>query len=71
MTAKENLNYAEEVLKITENSYRNQLVTIIDLLDTQTMYDKIKFDYAKANHDCQVAVLELEYQSGMLMEGVR
>jgi len=69
MTAKENLNYAKEVLKITENSYRNQLVSIIDLLDTQTMYDKIKFDYAKANHDCQVAVLELKYQSGMLMEG--
>ncbi len=69
MTAQENLNYAKEVLKITENSYRNQLISIIDLLDTQTMYDKIKFDYAKANHDCQVAVLELKYQSGMLMEG--
>ncbi len=70
-TAQENMNYAKEVLKITENSYKNQLASMIDLIDTQTMYDKIKFDFLHANYNCQLAVLELKYQSGMLMEGIR
>ncbi len=70
-TAEQNVKYAEEVLKITENSYQNQLVSMIDLIDTQTMYDKVKFDLLHANYNCQLAVLELKYQSGMLLEGIR
>ena len=65
-TAKQNLKWAEEVLKITEKRYKNQMATMIDLLDTQTMYDKIRFDLAKATYDAQVALLELKFQAGYL-----
>lgn len=67
-TAEENLKYAQEILKITEVRYRNQLASMIDLLDTQTLYDKIKFDRAQAIYQCQTAVLELKYQSGILID---
>ncbi|WP_457626301.1 TolC family protein [Persephonella sp.] len=66
--AEENLKYAEEVLKITEKRYKNQMASMIDLLDTQTMYDQIKFEKAKATYDAKVSLLELEYQSGKLKE---
>ncbi|WP_456402118.1 TolC family protein [Persephonella sp.] len=65
-TAKQNLKWAEEVLKITEKRYKNQMASMIDLLDTQTMYDKISFDLAKAVYDAQLSLLELKYQSGFL-----
>jgi Outer membrane protein len=67
-TAEENLKYAQEILKITEVRYKNQLASMIDLLDTQTMYDKIKFDKAQAEYNCQLSVLELKYQTGKLIE---
>lgn len=67
-TAIDNLKYAEEILKITEVRYKNQLASMIDLLDTQTMYDKIKFDKAQSEYNCQLSVLELNYQSGKLVE---
>ncbi|WP_457640021.1 TolC family protein [Persephonella sp.] len=67
-TAEENLKYAEEVLKITEKRYKNQMASMIDLLDTQTMYDQIKFEKAKATYDAQVSLLELKYQAGKLKE---
>lgn len=66
-TAQENLKYAEEILKITEVRYKNQLASMIDLLDTQTLYDKIKFEKAQATYQCQLSVLELKYNSGMLL----
>jgi len=65
-TAKQNLKWAEEVLKITEKRYKNQMASMIDLLDTQTMYDKISFDLAKAVYEAQIALLELQFQSGAL-----
>ncbi|WP_029522561.1 TolC family protein [Persephonella sp. KM09-Lau-8] len=65
-TAEDNVKYAEEVLKITEKRYKNQLASMIDLLDTQTMYDKIKFEKAKATYDAKVSLLELKYQAGQL-----
>jgi len=67
-TAEENLKYAQEILKITEVRYKNQLASMIDLLDTQTMYDKIKFDKVQAEYNCQLSVLELKYQTGKLIE---
>ncbi|MBK3331907.1 TolC family protein [Persephonella atlantica] len=67
-TAKENLKYAEEVLRITEKRYRNQMASMIDLLDTQTMYDQIAFEKAKATYDAEISLLELKYQSGQLKE---
>lgn len=66
-TAEENLRYAQEILKITETRYKNQLASMIDLLDTQTLYDKIKFDRAQATYQCQLSVLELKYNSGLLI----
>lgn len=66
-TAGHNLTYAQEILKITETRYKNQLASMIDLLDTQTLYDKIKFEKAQATYQCQNAVLELKYQSGLLI----
>ncbi|SNZ03876.1 Outer membrane protein TolC [Persephonella hydrogeniphila] len=66
--AEENLKYAEEVLKITEKRYKNQMASMIDLLDTQTMYDQIKFEKAKATYDANISLLELKYQSGKLKE---
>jgi outer membrane protein TolC len=65
-TAKKNVRWAREVLKITEIRYKNQLATMIDLLDTQTLYDKTKFDLAKAIYDAKMALLELKYQAGVL-----
>jgi len=70
-TAEENLKYAEEVLRTTEIRYKNQLASMIDLLDTQTMYDKIKFDKAQATYNCQLSILELKYQSGKLLEEIK
>lgn len=67
-TAIDNLKYAEEILKVTETRYKNQLASMIDLLDTQTMYDKIKFEKSQAEYNCQLSVLELKYQSGLLIE---
>lgn len=64
----DNVRYAEEILKVTETRYKNQLASMIDLLDTQTMYDKIKFDKAQAEYNCQLSVLELKYQSGLLIQ---
>ncbi|WP_028950172.1 TolC family protein [Sulfurihydrogenibium subterraneum] len=64
----ENVKYAEEILKVTETRYKNQLASMIDLLDTQTMFDKIKFDKAQAEYNCQLSVLELKYQSGLLIQ---
>lgn len=66
-TAEENLKYAEEILRITEIRYKNQLASMIDLLDTQTLYDKIKFEKAQATYQCQLSILELKYNSGMLI----
>lgn len=66
-TAKENLKYAEEILKITEVRYKNQLASMIDLLDTQTLYDKIRFEKAQATYQCQISVLDLKYNSGILL----
>ena len=68
--AEENLKYAEEVLKITEKRYKNQMASMIDLLDTQTMYDQIRFEKAKATYDAQVSLLDLKYQSGKLKENI-
>ncbi len=68
--AEENLKYAEEVLKITEKRYKNQMASMIDLLDTQTMYDQIKFEKAKATYDAQISLLDLKYQSGNLKENI-
>jgi outer membrane protein TolC len=65
-TAEQNVVWAEEVLKITETRYKNQMATMIDLLDTQTMYDKIKFEKAKATYDANIALLELMFQAGAL-----
>ncbi|NPA58688.1 MAG: TolC family protein [Aquificae bacterium] len=67
-TAEENLKYAAEVLKITEKRYKNQMASMIDLLDTQTMYDQIKFEKAKATYDAEMSLLELKYQAGQLKE---
>ncbi|MGB9766020.1 MAG: TolC family protein [Sulfurihydrogenibium sp.] len=67
-TAENNLKYAQEILKVTETRYKNQLASMIDLLDTQTMYDKIKFEKSQAEYNCQLSVLELKYQSGLLIE---
>ncbi len=68
--AEENLRYAEEVLKITEKRYKNQMASMIDLLDTQTMYDQIKFEKTKATYDAQISLLDLKYQSGKLKENI-
>ncbi|MCX7760032.1 MAG: TolC family protein [Hydrogenothermaceae bacterium] len=70
-TAEENLKYATEVLKITETRYKNQLASMIDLLDTQTLYDKIKFERSQANYNCKLSTLELMYQSGMLINQIK
>ncbi len=67
-TAEDNLKYAQEVLKITEKRYKNQMASMIDLLDTQTMYDEINFEKAKATYDAQISLLELKFQSGQLKE---
>ncbi len=67
-TQKENLKYAEEILKITEKSYKNQMASMLDLIDTQTMRDKIKFDLNKAAFECEIQKLELEYNSGLLIK---
>ncbi len=68
--AEENLKYAEEVLKITEKRYKNQMASMIDLLDTQTMYDQIRFEKAKATYDAQISLLDLKYQSGKIKENI-
>ncbi len=65
-TAEQNVDWAEEILKITETRYKNQMATMIDLLDTQTMYDKIKFQKAKATYDANIALLDLLFQAGAL-----
>ncbi len=65
-TAEQNVSWAEEILKITEKRYKNQMASMIDLLDTQTMYDKVKFEKAKATYDANIALLELKYQAGAL-----
>ena len=65
-TAKKNSQWAKEVLEITERRYKNQMATMIDLLDTQTLYDKTLFDLAKAVYDAKVSLLELKYQAGAL-----
>ncbi len=65
-TAKKNSQWAKEVLEITEKRYKNQMATMIDLLDTQTLYDKTLFDLAKAVYDAKVSLLELKYQAGAL-----
>ena len=67
-TQKENLKYAEEILRITEKSYKNQMASMLDLIDTQTMRDKIKFDLNKSAYECEVQKLELEYNSGLLIK---
>jgi len=46
------------------------MASMIDLLDTQTMYDKIKFEKAKATYDAQISFIDLKYQSGMLKENI-
>ncbi len=65
-TAQKNEKWAKEVLEITEKRYKNQLATMIDLLDTQTLYDKTEFDLAKAIYDAKISLLELKYQAGVL-----
>lgn len=67
-TAEENLNYATEILRTTEVRYKNQLASMIDLLDTQTLFDKIRFEKAQASYNCMLSALELRYQSGILIE---
>ncbi|NPA53913.1 MAG: TolC family protein [Aquificae bacterium] len=69
-TAEQNVVWAEEVLKITETRYKNQMASMIDLLDTQTMHDKIKFEKAKATYDANIALLELLFQAGALEKEV-
>ncbi len=65
-TAEQNVEWAKEILKVTETRYKNQMATMIDLLDTQTMYDKVKFEKAKATYDANVALLDLLFQAGAL-----
>ena len=65
-TAEKNSQWAKEVLDITEKRYKNQMATMIDLLDTQTLYNKTLFDLAKAVYDAKVSLLELKYQAGAL-----
>ena len=68
-TAKKNSAWAKEVLDITEKRYKNQMATMIDLLDTQTLYNKTLFDLAKAIYDAKISLLELKYQAGALNTG--
>ncbi|RMA92490.1 TolC family protein [Hydrogenothermus marinus] len=66
LTQKENLKYAEEVLRTTEKNFQNQMVSMLDLIDTQTMRDKIKFDLSKATYECEIERLNLNYESGLI-----
>ena len=65
-TKKEALNMAEEVLSVTEKSYKNQMVSMLDLIDTQTLRDKTKFDLSQAKYQCEVSYAELLYNIGNL-----
>ena len=65
-TATKNVEWAKKILSITENRYKNQLATMIDLLDTQTLYDKTQFDLAKAIYNAKISLLELKYEAGAL-----
>jgi len=65
-TAKKNRRWAREVLKVTETRYKNQLATMIDLIDTQTLYDKTGFDLARAIYEAKTSLLDLKYEAGVL-----
>ena len=65
-TQKEALSMAEEVLSITEKSYKNQMASMLDLIDTQTLRDKTKFDLSQAKYQCEVSYAELLYNTGNL-----
>jgi len=65
-TQKEALNMAEEVLSITEKSYKNQMASMLDLIDTQTLRDKTKFDLSMAKYQCEVSKANLLYNAGIL-----
>ena len=65
-TATKNVEWAKKILSITENRYKNQLATMIDLLDTQTLYDKTQFDLAQAIYNAKISLLELKYEAGAL-----
>jgi len=65
-TAQKNRRWAREVLKVTETRYKNQLATMIDLIDTQTLYDKTGFDLARAIYEAKMSLLNLKYEAGVL-----
>jgi len=65
-TKEEASKMAEEVLKITEKSYKNQMASMLDLIDTQTLRDKMKFDLSQAKYQCEIQNAQLLLNTGKL-----
>jgi outer membrane protein len=60
---------AEEGRRLVRVRYENSLSNVVDLLDAQSALDAARADRAGKKNDYLVAVSELRYRSGTILEG--
>ncbi|MFA9497091.1 MAG: TolC family protein, partial [Deltaproteobacteria bacterium] len=60
------VNQAEEGLRIVKNRYKNGLITMVTLLDSEEARQQAHTNYFKALHDYKVARIELALASGTI-----
>jgi len=66
--AKTALADSEEALRLVRTRYENSLAPIVDLLDTQLMLDNARAGLIKAENEYVNSIVDLYYQSGMLLK---
>jgi outer membrane protein len=59
---------AEEGRRLVKVRYENSLSTVVDLMDAQSALDAARADVAGKQNDYLVAVSELKYRSGLMLE---
>jgi outer membrane protein TolC len=59
---------AEEGRRLVKVRYENSLSTVVDLMDAQAALDAARADVAGKQNDYLVAVSELKYRSGLILE---
>jgi len=70
-SAEARIRFAEENLRIIRSRYRNGLVRIVDLLDSQTQTELARFDYLQALYRCNLSYGRVLLAAGIIEEVLR
>jgi outer membrane protein TolC len=64
LVARQTVDAAREGLRIVSNMYREGLVSMVDLLDTQAAATMAEGNLVQAEHDFKIGIAELEFNGG-------